>query len=123
MITRMTLAPGNFATSRKQPTRLKRHIQLHNCTCASNSAYKTILAFLLIALTTGCSTYSGTQSTAEMEFCWERGMNFSWIEEFDAGCVDPTANAKPMRIAKIKWLEANMGTLAGKASLGSTRNI
>ena len=53
--------------------------------------YKTILAFLLIALTTGCSTYNGTQSTAEMEFCWERGMNFQWIEEFDAGCVDPTA--------------------------------
>jgi hypothetical protein len=82
--------------------------------------YKTILAFLLIAPTTGCSTYSGTQSTTEMEFCWERGMNFSWIEEFDAGCVDRTANAKPMRIAKIKWLETNMGTLAGKVSHGVT---
>ena len=67
--------------------------------------YKTILAFLLIALTTGCSTYSGTQSTAEMEFCWERGMNFQWIEEFDAGCVDPTAQSTAMRISKIKWLD------------------
>ena len=67
--------------------------------------YKTILAFLLIALTTGCSTYSGTQSTAEMEFCWERGMNFQWIEEFDAGCVDPTAQSPAMRISKIKWLD------------------
>ena len=85
--------------------------------------YKTILAFLVIALTTGCSTYSGTQSTAEMEFCWEKGMNFSWIKEFDAGCVEPTANSKPMRIAKIKWLESNMGTLAGKVSHGATRNI
>jgi hypothetical protein len=43
--------------------------------------YKTIVAFLLISLASGCSTYSGTQSTAEMEFCWERGMNFQWIEE------------------------------------------
>ena len=85
--------------------------------------YKTIAAFLLIALTTGCSTYSGTQSTAEMEFCWERGMNFQWVEEFDAACVEPTADARPVRIAKIKWLEANMGTLAGKVSHGVTRNI
>jgi hypothetical protein len=58
-----------------------------------------------------------------MEFCWERGMNFQWIEEFDAGCVDPTADGRPMRIAKIKWLEANKGTLAGKISHGATRNI
>jgi len=88
-----------------------------------NNMYKTIVAFLLIVLTTGCSTYNGTQSTAEMEFCWERGMNFLWVEEFDAGCVEPTADARPMRIAKIKWLEANMGTLAGKVSHGTTRNI
>jgi hypothetical protein len=50
-------------------------------------------------------------------------MNFQWIEEFDAGCVDSTADATPIRIAKIKWLEANMGTLAGKISHGATRNI
>ncbi len=73
--------------------------------------YKTILAFLLIALTTGCSTYSGTQSTAEMEFCWERGMNFQWIEEFDAGCVDPTAQSTAMRISKIKWLESGSASV------------
>ena len=83
----------------------------------------TILALLLIALTTGCSTYSGTQSTAEMEFCWERGMNFQWIEEFDAGCVDPTAQSTAMRISKIKWLEKNLGTLAGQASHKSTRSL
>ena len=85
--------------------------------------YKTILAFLLIALTTGCSTYNGTQSTAEMEFCWERGMNFQWIEEFDAGCVDPSGQSSAMRISKIKWLEKNLGTLAGQVSHKSTRNI
>jgi len=88
-----------------------------------NNMYKTILAFLLIALTTGCSTYSDTQSTAEMKFCWERGMNFQWIEEFDAGCVDPTAQSTAMRISKIKWLEKNLGTLAGQAPHKSTRNI
>lgn len=85
--------------------------------------YKTTLALLLIAFTTGCSTYSGTQATAEMEFCWERGMNFQWIEEFDAGCVDSTADAMPMRIAKIKWLEANMAPLARNVPHGATRNI
>ena len=83
----------------------------------------TILALLLIALTTGCSTYSGTQSTAEMEFCWERGTNFQWIEQFYAGCVDPTTQSTAMRISKIKWLEKNLGTLAGQASHKSTRNI
>ncbi len=85
--------------------------------------YKTILASLLIALSSGCSTYTGTQSTAEMEVCGERGMNFQWIEEFDAGCVDPTAQATPMRISKIKWLEKNLGTLAGQALPNSKRNI
>ena len=50
-------------------------------------------------------------------------MNFQWLEEFDAACVEPTADARPVRIAKIKWLEANMGTLAGKVSHGVTRNI
>ena len=85
--------------------------------------YKTILAFLLIALTTGCSTYSGTQSTAEMEFCWERGMNFQWIEEFDAGCVDPTAQSTATLISKIKWLEKNLGTLDGQTSHKSKRSI
>jgi hypothetical protein len=75
--------------------------------------YKTILAFLLNALTTGCSTYSVTRSTAEMEFCWERGMNFLWIEEFDAGCVDPMAQSTATRISKIKWLEKNPGTSVG----------
>lgn len=85
--------------------------------------YKTILASLLIALSSGCSTYTGTQSTAEMEFCWERGMNFQWIEEFDAGCVEPNSDVKPMRIAKIKWLEANMAPMARNAPQGDTRNI
>jgi hypothetical protein len=50
-------------------------------------------------------------------------MNFQWIEEFDAGCVDPTAQATPMRISKIKWLEKNLGTLAGQATPNSKRNI
>ena len=88
-----------------------------------NNMYKTIVAFLLIALTTGCSTYNGTQSAAEMEFCWERGMNFQWIEEFDAGCVDPAGQSTVMRTPKIKWLEKNLGTLAGQVSHKSTRNI
>jgi hypothetical protein len=81
---------------------------------------KNLIAALLIALTTGCSTYSGTQSTSEMEFCWERGMNFQWIEEFDAGCTTP--DSSPMRIAKIKWLEKNLGTVAGSIS-NINRNI
>jgi len=88
-----------------------------------NNMYKTILAFLVIALTTGCSTYSGTQSTAEMEFCWERGMNFQWIEEFDAGCVDPIAQSTAIRISKIKWLEKNLGTVAAQALPNTERNI
>jgi len=50
-------------------------------------------------------------------------MNFQWIEEFDAGCVDPTAQSTAMRISKIKWLEKNLGTLAGQAPHKSTRNI
>jgi len=50
-------------------------------------------------------------------------MNFQWIEEFDAGCVDPTAESTATRIAKIKWLEKNLGTLAGQVSPESTRNI
>ena len=50
-------------------------------------------------------------------------MNFQWIEEFDAGCVDSTADAMPMRIAKIKWLEANMAPLARNVPHGATRNI
>tara|TARA_B110000263_G_scaffold86102_1_gene75169 strand:+ start:531 stop:791 length:261 start_codon:yes stop_codon:yes gene_type:complete len=85
--------------------------------------YKTILAFLLIALTTGCSTYSGTKSTAEMEFFWERGMNFQLIEEFYAGCVDPTAQSTATLISKIKWLEKNLGTLDGQTSHKSKRSI
>ena len=85
--------------------------------------YKTIAAFLLIATTTGCSTYNGTQSIAEMEFCGERGMNFQLIEEFDAGCVDRAGQSSAMRISKIKWLEKNLGTLAGQVSHKSTRNI
>jgi hypothetical protein len=88
--------------------------------------YKTILAFLLIALTTGCSTYSGTQSTAEMEFCWERGMNFQWIEEFDAGCVDPTGQSTAMRISRIKWPEVihceNLVVRRRSTGLGECRN-
>jgi hypothetical protein len=58
-----------------------------------------------------------------MEFCWERGMNFQWIEEFDAGCVDPAAQSTATRISKIKWLEKKLGTLAGQASHKRTRNI
>lgn len=85
--------------------------------------YKTTLAFLLISLATGCSTYSGTQATAEMEFCWERGMNFQWIEEFDAGCVDPVVNSTAVRISKIKWLEKNQGSFARQASSSMARNI
>jgi hypothetical protein len=85
--------------------------------------YKTIVAFLLISLASGCSTYSGTQSTAEMEFCWERGMNFQWIEEFDAGCFDPAADSTALRISKIKWLEQNQGSLAGQGSSSTSRNI
>ena len=83
----------------------------------------TILAFLFIALTTGCSTYSGTQSTAEMEFCWERGMNFQWIAEFETGCVDPTRRSTAMRVSKIKWLEKNRGRLVGYASYKGTGNL
>ena len=50
-------------------------------------------------------------------------MNFQWIEEFDAGCVEPNSDVKPMRIAKIKWLEANMAPMAKNAPQGDTRNI
>ena len=64
---------------------------------------KNLIALALIALTTGCSTYNGTNSTTEMEFCWERGMNFTWVDEFDAGCID--TNGSAMRIAKIRWEE------------------
>lgn len=81
--------------------------------------YKITLTFLFIVLTTGCSSLNGTQSTAEMEFCWERGMDFSWIEGFDAGCIDPMVDAAPIRIAKIRWLEANIGTLARRDSFRS----
>jgi hypothetical protein len=58
-----------------------------------------------------------------MEFCWERGMNFQWIEEFDAGCVDPTTKSSAIRISKIKWLEKNLGTLAAQASPLKASNI
>jgi len=34
-----------------------------------------------------------------------RGMNFTWIDEFDAGCIDPLVNAISTRIAKVRWLE------------------
>jgi hypothetical protein len=50
-------------------------------------------------------------------------MNFQWIEEFDAGCVDPTTNSTPVRISKIKWLEKNQGSLAGQGSSSTARNI
>ncbi|MFT7221458.1 MAG: hypothetical protein ACI8Z1_003080 [Candidatus Azotimanducaceae bacterium] len=66
---------------------------------------KITLAVLLLILSAGCSTLTGTQQTAEMEFCWERGMNFTWIDEYDAGCIQPNVNSVPMRISKIKWLE------------------
>ena len=85
--------------------------------------YKTIVAFLLISLASGCSTYSGTQSTAEMEFCWERGMNLQWIKEIDSDCVDPAADSTALRIYKIKWLEKNQGSLAVQYSSSTTRNI
>jgi hypothetical protein len=85
--------------------------------------YKTIVAFLLIAVTTGCSTYNGTQSKTEMEFCWERGMNFQRIEDVDAGCVDAAGQSTAIRISKIKWLEKNLSTLAGQVPHTSTRNI
>jgi hypothetical protein len=66
------------------------------------------LVFLLLSLATGCSTLTGTQQTAEMEFCWEREMNFIWIDEYDAGCIQPIANAVPTRISKIRWLEEKL---------------
>jgi hypothetical protein len=69
---------------------------------------KITLVFLLLSLATGCSSLTGTQQTAEMEFCWERGMNFTWIDEYDAGCIQPIANSVPMRISKIRWLEENL---------------
>jgi hypothetical protein len=32
-------------------------------------------------------------------------MNFTWIDQFDAGCIDRVAKAIPIRVAKVRWLE------------------
>lgn len=66
---------------------------------------KNLIVILTLIFVTGCSTMEGTQVTNEMKFCWERGLDFTWIQDFDAGCVDHMSNQPPVRIAKIKWLE------------------
>ena len=73
--------------------------------------FKKIFTIALLATALqACTPMNGVYTTSEMEFCWERGLNFVWIDEFDAGCVEPVADAMPSRISKIRWIESQGAT-------------
>jgi hypothetical protein len=65
---------------------------------------KKLVLVICIILMSGCSTLPSGASKELLTFCWERGFEFTYVDDWDEGCFDPIAQ-RPIRIARIKWLE------------------